>query len=571
LLRAEVADALDEIADILDVLGDTYRPRAYRRAARSIENSSVDLVDCMENRELTSISGVGESIAKKIEEFIQTGEIHYLRQLREKVPRGVAELLEISDIGPKTALLLHEELGISSVPELEEAVKRKKLRSIKGMGPKTEENILRGIDLMRRGSSRTLLGRALPIAEEIKAGLDSLSSVKRISLAGSIRRMKETVGDVDILVTSDSSAEVMETFTSMPVVKTVVAEGETKSTVLLSDGLQVDIRIVPDDCFGSALQYFTGSKDHNIRVREIAQREKLKLSEYGLFDEDGKRVAGESEEEIYEYLGMSYVEPELRENTGEIEAAVDNQLPELIEADEIHGDFHVHSNWSDGKNTIEEIADMARELGYEYVCITDHSQKLKIANGLDEDRVVDQIQRIAELNEKREDGPRILAGLEVNILADGSLDMDSEVLEQLDVVIGSVHSGFKSDRNAMTDRLRECLSTGMIDILGHPTGRILGRREAYDFDEDVVFAEARDADTWMEINAFPDRLDLNDRLSRRAVEMGLKVAIGTDSHRIGQMANMKFGLAVARRAWLDAEDVINSRDSEQLVDILRAR
>ncbi len=566
MFQSEVVSLLNEIADILDIQDDKYRPRAYRRAARGIENYRMDLVEAVEKGELTSISGVGESIASKIEEYFHTGEIGYLQNLREEIPSGVAELLQIPEVGPKTALMLHQELGVSSVDDLEEAIKDEKLRSLKGLGSKTEENILRGIKLLRSRSERMLLGKALPIAMNIRDELESAPEVARISLAGSIRRMKETVGDVDILVTTDSALEVMEKFSSMTMVQNVVAKGETKSTVILDNQLQVDLRIVPDRCFGSALQYFTGSKDHNIRMREIAQRRNLKLSEYGLFEEQGERVAGETEESVYRYLNMDYVEPELRENRGEIEASVEHELPDLLTLDQIRGDFHIHSSWSDGSNSLREIAKAGKGKGYAFLCITDHSKSLKIAGGLDEQRVEEQREEIDSINQGS-DGFKMLSGLEVDILPDGSLDMEAELLEQLDIVIASIHSKFSSDSEEMTDRITRALDTGLVDILGHPTGRLLQQREAYNFEADEVFRRAVDTNTCMEINAFPNRLDLDDRMSRAAAEAGVKIAIGTDSHHVNQLNNMRFGVGVARRAWLTREQVANCMDIEDVLGL----
>jgi len=569
LLNADVAEALDEIADILEIQGDQFRPRAYRRAARSIENSPGDLVQLMESNQLTQIPGVGESIASRIQEFVQTGRIAYLEDLRKQIPKGVAELLRIPDVGPKTVKLFHEKLGITSIEDLKRAIEDQKLRTIKGIGQKTEENIVRGINFVRRGGSRMLLGRALPVAREIQRHLSSAPGVERISLAGSLRRMKETVGDVDVLVTSASPPQVTESFISMPMVRHVLAKGETKSSVLLNNGLQVDLRIVPDDCFGSALQYFTGSKDHNIKLREIAQRRAMKLSEYGLFDESGKRIAGRDEQGIYGSLGMCYIEPELRENTGEIDAAIAGTLPEIISMSDIRGDFHVHSSWSDGNQDILSIGLRTRALGYEYVCITDHSHTLKIARGLEEEEVLKQAEEIRNVNSQLGDRPMVLAGLEVDIKADGSLDTTDEVLEQLDLVIGSIHSRFKSSRTSMTDRMVQALSTGLITILAHPTGRLLGQREPYPLDEDVLFDAALQHRVWMEINAFPDRLDLDEGLARRAAKMGIKLAIGTDSHDLEQLNCMVFGVGVARRAWLERKDVANCMTKARLLGALR--
>jgi DNA polymerase (family 10) len=569
MLQAEVAQALNEIADFHDVLGDKFRPRAYRRAARAVENSSADLMKLMELGELISIPGVGENIAGKIEEFIQTGRISHVEKLRAKIPPGVAELLKIPDVGPRTAMTLHQELNVSSIEDLEAAIAEERLRAIKGMGEKTEQNILRGIELLRRGSGRVLLGRALPIANTVKEHLKDLPSVERISLAGSLRRMKESVGDLDVLVTTKAPSEVIGAFVSMPMVRDVLARGETKSSVLLGEGLQVDLRVVPDSCFGAALQYFTGSKDHNIKLREIAQRRDLKLSEYGLFDANGKRVAGESETEIYEHLGMPYVEPELRENTGEIEAALEGRLPRLVSREDILGDLHVHSDWSDGRQGIGTIAERARELGHDFVCITDHSKTLQIAHGLSEDDILRQIEEIRSINAELGGSPVVLSGLEVDIRNDGSLDTPSGILSKLDLVVGSIHSGFKSDRKSMTRRLVGAISSGDLHVLGHPTGRILDKREPYPFDEEEVFGAAAEHGVAMEINAFPDRLDLNDRLARRAAELGIKIAIGTDSHDVDQMRYIEFGLSVARRAWLGPGDILNCLPASKLLSALR--
>ncbi len=571
MLGTEVAEALEKIADILEIRGDQFRPRAYRRAARSVEASSADLVQLMESKNLDSIPGVGASIAAKIEEFIQTGRMSYLEQLRSQIPGDMAKLLRIPNVGPKTAKLLYESLGITTVEQLDQAVRDHRLKAVKGMGQKTEENILRGIALIRRGRERMLLGRALAIAEEIEALLSAEPSLQRISLAGSIRRMKETVGDVDVLVTTAFPAKVTTRFVSMPMVREILAKGETKSSVLLNNGLQVDLRIIPDDCFGSALQYFTGSKEHNIKLREIAQRRQMKLSEYGLFDSDGRRIAGQTEEAIYHALDMEYIEPELRENAGEIDAALAKTLPKIISPQDVKGDFHVHSSWSDGRSDITSIALKARSLGYDYVAITDHSKTLKIAHGLDESDVVKQREEIAEVNDQLKGRPRVLAGLEVDIKSNGSLDTSGDVLESLDLVVASIHTGFRSGKRAMTQRMIQAMSTGLVSVLAHPTGRILGRREAYSLDEDAIFDAAARNNVWLEINAFPDRLDLNDRLARRAAEMGLKLAIGTDSHDAKQMDYMRYGVAVARRAWLERKDVANCAKGVQILKQLGAK
>ncbi len=563
----EVAELLFNIADILDMLGVAFKPRAYRKAARAIENLGEDIEVYFRSNRLEEIPGVGKSIAEKISEFLETGKSSYYEELKKKVPEGVAAMVEIPGMGPKKAMVLYKKLGIKSISDLETAIKKKKLRGLRGFGEKTEQDILKGIELLKSGMERFLLGEALPIAEEISNRLRGLNGVERVEIAGSTRRMKETVGDLDILVISKNPQPIMKFFTSMIEVKRVLAEGSTKSSILLKNNLQVDLRVIPKESFGAALQYFTGSKDHNIALREICKKKGWKLSEYGLFDSKQRMIAGSNEEGIYKKLGMSFIPPELRENKGEIEAALKNKLPKLIGYTDIKGDLHIHSKWSDGSNTIREIALEAKKLGYEYVGIADHSKSQRIAHGLSEADVIKRNKEIDKLNNSLP--IRILKVMEVDILADGTLDYSDKVLKSLDVVIVAVHSRFKSSKSEMTKRIVKALENPYVNILAHPTGRLIGQREAYEIDIDAVIKAAKQNNVFLEVNANPERLDLKDAYVRKAVDYGAKLAIGTDSHHISNMRFMRYGIATARRGWARKQDVINTLKYKDLKKILK--
>lgn len=567
----EIAKILYEIADLLEIKGIQFKPRAYRRAAQTIETLSEDIKAIYERGELQEIPRIGSSIASTIQEIMETGSLEYLEELREELPQGLRELMEIEGLGPKTALRLHKKIKISSIDELESAAKQGKIRGLKGFGEKTEEDILQGIEMYRSAQERFLLGYILPIAKEIEKKLKDLEAVTRISLAGSIRRRKETVGDVDILVTSQEPSKVMNFFTQLSEVKRVLAKGKTKSTVVLTNNLQVDLRVVKEESFGSALQYFTGSKDHNIRLRELALGRNWKLSEYSLLDKGtNKKIAGENEEDIYEALGLSYIEPELRENRGEIEAASEGELPHLIKYGEVKGDLHVHTTWSDGSYSIEEMAEASKSLGYEYLAICDHSKTMQIAHGLTEEDLHKQIKEIDKLN-RRMEGFTILSGIEVNIDSNGKLDINNNVLRDLDIVVASVHYGFKQSEEKMTDRVLTAMYNDYVDVIGHPTGRIVNKRGPYQIDLPRIFKAASELGVLMELNAFPNRLDLSDLNCFKAKDYGIKISIGTDAHNKDHLRFMELGVATARRGWLEKKDVINTLGLKEIMKLLESR
>ena len=572
MTNAQVARIFAEVADILEILGENpYRVQAYRRAAQIIENLTEDIVDLARRDELEKIPGIGASIAQKVKEIVATGRLKQHEELKAKIPPGLLEMLQIPGMGPKKVLLVYKRLGIDSVQKLEEAAKAGRLRGLPGMGAKTEQNILRGIQLLRSTRGRLPLGIALPAANKIVAELKELPQVERITTAGSLRRMKETIGDIDILITSPDPKPVMDRFVSMPMVKEVLAHGTTKSSVIIDAGTQVDLRVVPPESFGAAQQYFTGSKDHNIRLRELAIKKGLKINEYGVFKADtGERLAGEHEEEMYAALDMPWIPPEMRENWGEIEAALEGRLPKLIELPDIKGDLHVHTKWTDGGHTIEEMARKAKELGYEYLGVCDHSKAMTFVHGLDERRLLEQVKEIRALNERLK-GIRVLTGVEVDILPDGSLDLAEEVLDQVDIVVASVHSKFKMKEAEMTERIIRAMRKRCVDIIGHPTGRIIGEREPYEVDFDKLLEVAAETKTALEINAFPERLDLKDVHARAAKERGVMLAINTDAHSVFQLEWIIFGVAVARRGWVEPQDVLNTKPLEELLEWLHHR
>lgn len=570
--NADVAAVLNEIADLLDLQDVAFKPVAYRRAARNIESLDEEIGKVVEEGRVRDIPGVGEAIADKVEEMVRTGRLEYLDKLRSQVPPGLVDMLRIPDVGPKTARALHKELGISSLDELKKAVEAHRIRGLKGFGEKTEEKILQGLGTLEAKGQRTLLGEALPVAEAYLEYLSSAKSLDKICIAGSLRRGKETIGDIDIVVGDDEPSAIMDAFVSYPDVREVLMKGPTKSTVRLKGGLQVDLRAVETGSWGAALCYLTGSKEHNVYLRGVALDMGLKLNEYGLFERDsGKMVAGKTEEELYEALGFAYIEPELRENSGEFEASKKGTLPDLVKQGDIRGDLHVHTDWSDGSDSIEDVALAAAERGYEFVAITDHSQSLKIAGGLTPERLTSQLSEIRKLQDSSELGVQLLAGTEVDIKTDGSLDFPSSLLKDLDVVVGSVHSRFKMEKAEMTKRVVNAIESGRMDILGHPTGRLIGERAAYQLDLQAVLSAARSTGVLMEINSFPNRLDLGDVHCRMAKEAGVKVAIGTDAHHVEQMDYMKLGVITARRGWLEAGDVFNASKAKDVTRALKGR
>jgi DNA polymerase (family 10) len=563
-----VAKILNEIADILEMQNVEFKPRAYRKAARTVESLSEPIEEVYDKKKLKELSGVGESIAAKIAEIIETGTSQYLENLKKQMPANIEALTSIEGMGPKSVKKLYETLKIKTLDDLARAAKQHKIREIKGFGPRTEKNILEHLELARRGTKRILLGFALPIAEEIKERVKKEGSVSQVMVTGSLRRMKETIGDIDILTYSTDPERTADFFVAMPDVREVLGKGVTKCSIILKSNIRVDLRIVEARSFGSALMYFTGSKDHNIKLRKVAMGNSYKLNEYGLFKKD-QQIAGETEEEVYGKLGMDWIPPELRENRDEIEAARKHKLPNLIGYDAIKGDLQVHTKWTDGENTIEEMAEAAKALGYSYICITDHYSKMVIAGGLNEKQIRDEIAEIEKVNKKIK-GIEILRGAEVDIGADGALQAKEEVLKDLDVVVASVHSNFNLSKKKMTQRLVAAMESGYVTILGHPTGRKIRTKKSYPIDMEELFEVSKQTGTFLEINAFPERLDIDDFHARAAKEVGCKLVIDTDAHNKEHLKYMRLGVAVARRGWVEEKDVINALPLKSLLKLLKS-
>ena len=567
----EVATILYEVARLLEIKGVQFKPQAYRRAAQAIEALPESIVGVAREGRLDDIPGVGKAIAAKVNEIVETGDLEYLSSLRAELPEGVQHLTRLEGIGPKKAIALSRELGIRTIDDLETAALAGRIRDLPGFGEKTEANILASIQVRRPTETRHLLGKILPIARDIERRLAALASVSRVSLAGSIRRRKETIGDVDILAASSSPGEVMEAFATLPGVERVLVRGITKTSVVLSTGIQVDLRVVEEGHFGAALQYFTGSKEHNIAMRRLAIARNRRLNEYGLVDlETGRTVAGEDEAGVYQALDLAWIEPELREDRGEIEAARAGTLPDLVGYDAIRGDLHVHTTWSEGVHSIEEIAEFARALGYEYIAICDHAESLHIARGLSPERLADQVREIERINAGSDGEFTLLTGTECNIGMDGTIDLPDNVLADLDVVVASVHSGFKQSEEEMTERVLTAMQNEHVDIIGHPTGRILLSREPYRINLAAVFEAAAALGVLMEINAVPGRLDLSDLNARSARGAGVRFSVASDAHRRENLRFMEFGVATARRGWLSADDIANTRPLPELRKILRS-
>jgi DNA polymerase (family X) len=547
--NAEIADIFDSMADVLEFKGEiVFKINAYRKAARILREYPEDISKVNP----TDIEGIGKGMAEKINEYLATGEIKKYNEIISDIPKGLMEILNVPDLGPKTLHLVYKELGVKSLEDLENVVENGTLAELQGMGVKKVQNIKRGIELYREGRSRIPIGIALPVVSEMLSSLKNVT--EKISPAGSLRRMKETIGDIDILVTDENRDKILERFVTHPSVKNILLKGSTKASVIVtSHNLQVDMRVVDKDCWGAALQYFTGSKDHNVKIRGLAKDKKLKINEYGVFRGE-KKIAGETEEGVYKTLGMEWIPPELREDRGEIEASLEGKLPELVELRDIRGDIHIHSNYSDGTNDIETIVLAAKDMGYEYVGISDHSKSSRIAGGLDENTLKKRNAEIKEL-QKRIQGIKILMGMEVDILSDGKLDYSDDILEQLDYVIASVHQGFKKN---VTERMKKAIENPFVDIIAHPTGRLLSGREGYDINLDEVMKYAVKRNVTLEINASYDRLDLNDVNILKAKSFGAKFLIGTDAHNTKMLRNTELGIGMARRGWLGKNDIINT-------------
>jgi DNA polymerase (family X) len=560
----ELADLFGRMADILEFKDENpFKISAYRKASRIIGDLTQDIEEIAEGGKLKEVPGIGEGMAQKILEYLKTGKVSKFEEVRKGVPDALIAIMDIPGMGPKTLSMIHKEKGISSLSQLERAVEDGSLVGLPGIGEKKVENIKRGIQLLKQSKGRMNLGIAFPVAKRIVEALREKAGSRKIEWAGSLRRMRENIGDIDILATGPNKEKIVHTFTHLPEVKEILASGETKASVIVEGGIQIDLRVVEEDSYGAALQYFTGSKGHNIHLRGIAKTKGIKINEYGVFKGE-KKVGGKEEEDVYRALGMDWIEPELREDRGEIEAAMEARLPKLVKEPEIKGDLHVHSNWSDGTSPIEEIARAAQKRGYQYVAICDHSKSLKITHGLDESRLMKQIEEIDRINEKMK-GFQILKGTEVDILSDGRLDLSEKVLGKLDLVVAAVHSGFKQEKEKMTKRIVRALENPLVHILAHPSGRLLGARDPYEVEIDEVMEAAKQYGKALEINAYFERLDLDDIHCRKAKEMGIPLAIGTDSHHVDQMWMISLGVAVARRGWLESKDVLNTLTLKEIL------
>jgi len=560
----ELAKIFERMADYLEFLGENpYRIRSYRRTAELLEELQEDLEEAYRSGRLKRLPGIGESTLKKVEEFLKTGTLQKYEELRKKVPEDLLELLDAPGVGPKTLKLAYDLLGVKTKEEFIKALKEGKLNKVKGFGPAKAQKILKGIEIWQKSKERISLLEAYPIAQEVIEHLKKHPAVDKVSVAGSLRRMKETIGDIDILVSAPSERweEIHEHFTSYEEVSEVLAQGETKSSVVLKNGRQVDLRTVSPEQWGSALQYFTGSKQHNIRIRDLAREKGLKVNEYGVFRLDtGERVGGRTEEEVYELLGMQWPPPEIREDWGEIELALEHKLPKLVELKDVKGELHMHTNWSDGVNSLREMVETAYKLGYQYVVVGDHTQSARVANGLTPERFKKQWEEIERLNEEyNPKGFFVLKGAEVDILPDGSLDLPDEVLEKFDFVIASVHSRFERDN---TDRILKAIENPFVNMIGHPTGRQYGYREGYPLKLEEVVAAAKETGTALELNA--QRIDLPPEGVRKCVEAGVPIGITTDAHSARQLSLMKIGVGLARRGWASPGSVINALPLKEL-------
>jgi DNA polymerase (family 10) len=553
----ELADLFEKMADILEFKNENpFKISAYRKASRVLGDLTQDIQEITESGELKKVPGIGEGMAQKIEEYLKTGKISKYEEVKKGISDELISMMEIPGMGPKTLSLIHKERKINNLSELEKAIEDGSLIDLPGMGEKKAENIKRGIELLRQSKGRMNLGVAFPLAKRIVEALREKTGSKKIEWAGSLRRMRENIGDIDILATGPNHEKIVHSFTHLPEVKEVLASGETKASVIVEGGVQIDLRVVEEDSYGAALQYFTGSKGHNIHLRGIAKAKGIKINEYGVFKGE-KRIGGKEEKDVYQVLGMDWIEPELREDRGEIEAAQKGKLPKLIQEPEIKGDLHVHTKWSDGTSSIEEIAKAAQKRGYQYVAICDHSKSLRIARGLDETRLLKQIDEIDRINEKLK-GFQILKGTEVDILTDGKIDHPDKVLGRLDFVVAAVHSGFKQEKEKMTKRIVRALENPFVHCLAHPSGRLLGARAPYEVDIDEVMEAAKKYGKVLEINATLERLDLDDIHCMKAKEMGIRMAIGTDSHHPDHLWMISLGVAVARRGWLETPDLLNT-------------
>lgn len=563
----KVAAILDLVADYLEMDGVDFRTKAYRRAAHTVDFLSQPIEEVWKEGGLEKLPGIGKAIALKIEEILYTGSLQYLEDLKQQYPVDFEGLLLVEGLGPKTIKLLYQELGVKNLDDLEKAARRGHIHRLKGMGVKSEKKILENLEFARKSTGRRLLGDVLPLAWELKKRIISLPEVQIVEIAGSIRRRKETVGDIDILTVTSNPQKVMDYFVNMDLVGGIISHGPSKSTVRLKDGMEVDLRVFKKEEYGSALVYFTGSWELNVELRKIAIAQGLKLNEYGVFRGE-EQLAGRTEEEVFQALGLSYIEPELRENRGEIEAAQTGELPELVEKSDIKGDLHLHTRWSDGRSSILEMAEAAQKLGYQYLAITDHAQGLPVAGGLDEIALQEQMIEIDTLNDELED-IRVLKGVELNIGVDGTIDIEEVVLEELDIVLAAIHSGVPFKPGTMTGIILDILEMEHVDILAHPSGRKLKKRPAYDIDLEKVFETAAETGTILEVDGQPKRLDLNDENIRMALKYGCRLSVDTDAHHTRDLDYMELAVSTARRGWAQAPDVVNTLPLKKLLKTLK--
>jgi len=565
MTNQEIATILVHISEILDIQGENpFKIRAYIKASQTIENLTYQLSSLEDKGKIKGLPGIGEGIAKKLKELLETGTLKYYEDLKKSEYAPLTEFLKIPGVGPKHAKLVYDELGIKTTEQLRKAAEKGLLRELPGLGEKVEQNIVQGIQQVQKYKERLPLAFIYPRAQDILNELKKVKEIKikQITLAGSLRRMRETIADADILVASDKSKPVMDAFVNLPQTAKVVAKGSTKSSIVTKDGFQVDLRVVKWESFGAAQHYFTGSKAHNIRIRSLGVEKGLKINEYGVFHKD-KSIAGRTEEQVFKSVGLSFIPPELREDQGEIEAALQKQLPHLIELKDLKGDLHVHTDWTDGNNSIEEMAKAAQKRGYKYIAICDHSPTIGITNGLTPQRLKKQMEEIDKLNEKmaqRKGGKnfRILKGIEVDIRSNGQLDLEDDILKELDIVVAAVHTKFSQPKDEMTRRIVKAIENPHVDIIAHPTGRLIGKREPYQVDMDKLMDACKAWGKVLELNAYPERLDLSDLNCRKAKEKGVKIAISTDAHRKNHLDWISFGIATAKRGWIEPEDVINT-------------
>ncbi len=569
IYNADIAKQFNKLADLLEIEGQNpFRIRAYRNAARIISGLSENLYDLVaQKKDLTELPYIGKDLAEKIKQIVETGELPALKEVEKQTPAILSQMMDLEGLGPKRVKLLYDKLHIKNFNDLKKAIEQNKLLTIPGFGEKIIQKINQSIQYSGEYAHRFYLIEAIPIAEQFLKYLQKIKNIKQVEIAGSYRRKKDTVGDLDILITAKSGVDIIKHFVDYDEVKDILAQGTTRASVRLNSGMQVDLRVVPEISYGAALLYFTGSKAHNIVLRKMAIQQGLKINEYGLFKGE-KRVAGKTEQEMYKKIGLTYIEPELREDRGEIEASRQNNLPQLIKLENIKGDLHSHTLATDGADTLEAMAQAAARMGHKYLAITDHTQHLTVAKGLNKKQLFNQIKAIDKLNEKLKNIV-ILKSSEVDILEDGSLDLPDDILKELDLTVCSVHSHFELSQIKQTQRIIRAMDNRYFNILAHPTGRLIGTRDTYDVDLEKIMRAAKERNCFLEINAQPSRLDLNEIACKMAKDMQLKLAISTDSHSTQQLNNMQFGIYQARRGWLSSEDIINTRSLSELKKLLK--